>query len=374
MDEAGIVERVRAAMSSTGMNQVEFSSAIGLDPTKLSRSLSGARRLTSLEMARIAEISGVTVDWLLGVPSPPMRTAARTSGSSAATDDAVREARRLLRQRMDINELLPAPVAVAQVEVPSAGARTARGEKLAEAALQLVREQGIPLPIEDLPAAIEMTFGIDVRIVDLESDCDGVALRCGDTGVIVVSTGDVLNRQRFTLAHELAHILARDDQELHIDVSVQSGQPDLSELQANAFAAAFLMPADVLRAVPVSEGGLPQVTFDGLIANLKVSPSALAHRLCNLGIIDPEVRDQFVGVSAATALSRSGRRSDRYDWLNAARSTRLPMRLLADLMWAFDQDEITLRPLANLLGRDVEELRADLDWHGPAPEAYTPAS
>ena len=50
-------------------------------------------------------------------------------------------------------------------------------------------------------------------------------------------------RQRFAMAHELGHLLAHDDQEIHQDRDIHAAENRRSgsEMRANAFAAAFLM-------------------------------------------------------------------------------------------------------------------------------------
>ncbi|MBN6040267.1 TetR/AcrR family transcriptional regulator [Amycolatopsis sp. 195334CR] len=66
MDETGgLRERVRGLIRATPGAQREFAAAIGLDQTKLSKALAGVRRFSPHELVRIAEHSGVTVNWLL---------------------------------------------------------------------------------------------------------------------------------------------------------------------------------------------------------------------------------------------------------------------------------------------------------------------
>lgn len=82
MDE--LRKRVRGLIRAAPGAQREFAAAVGLDETKLSKSLSGTRRFTSAELVRIAEHSGVTVNWLLNgsddavtvtaVPAPTTRS------------------------------------------------------------------------------------------------------------------------------------------------------------------------------------------------------------------------------------------------------------------------------------------------------------
>lgn len=57
--------RVRSAIAGSGMAQRDVARAIGLDETKLSKSLRGTRRFTPTELIRLAGVTGVTVDWLL---------------------------------------------------------------------------------------------------------------------------------------------------------------------------------------------------------------------------------------------------------------------------------------------------------------------
>ena len=92
------------------------------------------------------------------------------------------------------------------------------------------------------------------------------------------------------------------------------------EQRANAFAAALLMPPDLLRkAVAVSES---ELTFDLLLAlaqRLRVSTDALAHHLENMGLIDETTRDGLVaqlvnrsGTEAGTTTPATGKQAKKY--------------------------------------------------------------
>jgi AcrR family transcriptional regulator len=86
MDEtAELRTRVRELIRSMPGAQREFAAAIGLDETKLSKSLTGTRRFSPHELVRVAECCGVTVNWLINgsddaltvtaVPAPAARPA-----------------------------------------------------------------------------------------------------------------------------------------------------------------------------------------------------------------------------------------------------------------------------------------------------------
>ncbi|WP_037579031.1 TetR/AcrR family transcriptional regulator [Phaeacidiphilus oryzae] len=63
--------RVRRIIDAAGVSQREFARRIVMDPSKLSRSLSGTRRFTAAELARIADEGRVEAGWLLGAAEPP---------------------------------------------------------------------------------------------------------------------------------------------------------------------------------------------------------------------------------------------------------------------------------------------------------------
>lgn len=65
VDPAELAERIRAAIKNSGLSQREVSKQIGLDETKLSKSLKGVRRLGSDEILQMARVTGVTTNWLL---------------------------------------------------------------------------------------------------------------------------------------------------------------------------------------------------------------------------------------------------------------------------------------------------------------------
>jgi Zn-dependent peptidase ImmA (M78 family) len=101
--------------------------------------------------------------------------------------------------------------------------------------------------------------------------------------------------ERFSLAHELCHLLL--DREWGDELAVASGPwaPLAIEQRANAFAAAFLMPSRLLR---TAIGALEQPLDDpesmsALAGQLRVSVSSLVDRLYNLGEITVEDRSRL---------------------------------------------------------------------------------
>jgi Zn-dependent peptidase ImmA (M78 family) len=104
--------------------------------------------------------------------------------------------------------------------------------------------------------------------------------------------------QRFTLAHELCHLLL--DREYGDELAIATGPwaPLAIEQRANAFAAAFLMPTWLLRDALTSGTARADDpdTIRSVSAQLRVSASSLIDRLHNLGEITFEERIQLRSV------------------------------------------------------------------------------
>jgi hypothetical protein len=302
-----------------------------LNGPKLSKALSGARRFSSLDFARIADVGQVSVDWLLTGHEPPLAVSARATAGTAARKAA--EVAESMVELRSVARDLGHPQAVEPV--PSAGLHglaCEQGAQLAQQALGVLTRRGVTSTGVDLPPTIEAAFGIDVAVCDLGPDFDGLAASTPEASLILVSPSVHPARQRFTMAHELGHLLVGDNQGVHPDADIEraSKSKDPTEIRANAFGASFLMPDDVLRARV--DRGFDERSFCALACDLLVSPRA-------------------------ALLAEAGTRSAQL---------RPPGLLSRDLYTAYLQGRTTLRPYASLIGTDTRALRAEMDPPGEA--------
>lgn len=83
---AALRRRVREVLAAYQGSQRAFADQIGLDPTKLSKALTGTRRFTAAELTRIAEAGGVTVNWLINGGDDVETVAAVPRRSARALD------------------------------------------------------------------------------------------------------------------------------------------------------------------------------------------------------------------------------------------------------------------------------------------------
>jgi Zn-dependent peptidase ImmA (M78 family) len=149
----------------------------------------------------------------------------------------------------------------------------------AEGAARSVREEW-SLGYDPIPCLAELLEERGVKVLSLElDDIDGLAARVRRPGreaarVIVIRKGIWAERKRFTLAHELGHMVMATD----------AGVDD--EKAAHRFAGAFLMPADVLRAeVGAHRSNISLAELVALKRRFGVSIQAITYRCKDLGII-----------------------------------------------------------------------------------------
>ncbi|MFJ9242928.1 ImmA/IrrE family metallo-endopeptidase [Streptomyces sp. NPDC101776] len=363
-------------MSEASANQGAFAEAIGLAPDKLSKSLSGVRRFTSLDLARIAELGNTTVDWLL-TGREPLRPAiaARTSASAVGEHGHGRlqdlvERFTTAHEVLDLLDLAPELPELPSVR-PDLRRYVDQGVALADDALARLAAAGMPaiggLDTADLLQAVERAFGVDVAKIRLPEGIDGAAWQADGFRLIMIARTEVPTRQRFTLAHELGHILARDAQDLLTETHLSPGhQKDLTEVRANVFAANFLMPRSEISAAG-RENGVTDEQLTALVVHFQVSPSALAARLGQLGVIARETADRLRGLTTRGChwlIGQNDLFEARVTW---SRANRLPFRPAQLLYEAYLAGDTTLRPLAAYTGTDVGTLREALEPE-PAPQ------
>ena len=120
------------------------------------------------------------------------------------------------------------------------------------------------------------------------------------------------------------------------------------------------MPEETLRsAVPAT--GLTEAAFATLACDLGVSPSALAIRLSQLRLIDAGTCDKFKAITGAKAAANAARSEEFAQSVAKANTLRPPGLLVRDAYAAYEAGATTLRPYANLLGVDVDDLRRALE-------------
>ena len=363
-----VASRVKSAVSQSGMTQAQLADAVGMDPTSLSKALSGKRGLSSLELARIAETLQVPIASLLETPSSrDVRMAARSQpGRDTAVNAAVERAFALA----EVDSLLvdlgrsggksPLPLTDAIDDARYEQMKPwQQGDYLAKCLRDLLDDEDI----EEFASFCEKRLSVDVAVEALPSGLDGLSLARGDYRLILVSSSIPATRQRYTIAHELGHLAAGDhDDELVIDENMYSKKTP-EETRANAFAASFLMPEKSLLR-HIGAAGVSDATVGRLLARYKVSPMALAYRLHNAGHIDARRRDEIAQTSADTALRASGFADEYQRQIQDFNSRRMPYGLAERVSDAYAAGEVGVTVFSTVTNLDASAL-SDLEYSQP---------
>lgn len=361
---SALPDRIDSIMKEYGLNRSAFAESIGLSPSKFTKSMSGARRFTLTDLSVIADKYEVSIDWLLGKYDSSHVAARRNE--SVPVDTLVAKAKEHAVRRHDLTELgIQAPWNEPTGDYANGLVRAIdQGNKWGDAAassFQEAREPIINLSNEELFDAVEAFFGADICVVPGAAGVDGVALTHKSSRVIALAASTQPARQRFTLGHELSHLIVDDDQAIFLDEDVMDTNKSHSEIRANAFSAAFLMPRDILsnRFGNESSNRSDDVALH-LAFDLGVTPTSLAYRLLNLGFIDQAQCSRLKRFTFEAAAKSSGDLPGFAIAQSQSNSPRTPKRLIADTYQAFLNGWTTLKPFAKLIGSTVSELRESI--------------
>jgi Zn-dependent peptidase ImmA (M78 family) len=149
--------------------------------------------------------------------------------------------------------------------------------------------------VHEAPVPVEMLAertGAVIRYEPFDGKLSGMLYRSEGGAVIGVNSLHPTVRQRFSIAHEIGHLLLHQP-ELHVDEHAfvafrdleSSKASDPAEIEANQFAAALLMPTELLLKRIAQLGDNPDVSdaIHTLAQTFQVSQEAMTIRLSKLG-------------------------------------------------------------------------------------------
>lgn len=368
VDLAAVGERMRAARERAGLSQRDVESRTAISQSMLHRVETGKRTNATLtDFDRLAQALGVSLDELLYGSAVEARVlaAARTNG---CTEDALRAALQQGIELLKLDDRLDAVIAHLRqeaphrtLEIPADGSAQQSGQS---AAAQAREALGLGnAPIADLVEVVEQLTGVDVGTTPLPPGVSGICATDPDraTSIVLVNSTDVAERQRFTLAHELGHLLFGD--KTHVDAI--DGQRSPQEVLCDEFARHLLIPQGGVRAwldhisSTTNEPCIDERVMALLARHFGASPEVTRIQLDRMGLLPSELKD--VGLP-------SGRRwAYRYGWgpqfdsdQAAAGQPRVPRRILDRAIEAYREGRLGIGALAKLQDRSVPQIEQAL--------------
>jgi Zn-dependent peptidase ImmA (M78 family) len=182
------------------------------------------------------------------------------------------------------------------------------GWVLAEEVLEELKPTGQWIDIQGLLKKLKIPV-IDLELEDSSIRGVSIAGRHHQYTICINPTyrdGDANEVRRFTLAHELCHLLFDQGKDKKVAVASGPWAPRDIERRANAFAAMFLMPRDLVRLACRDAGPLNSLNGVSDVAHtLHMSVTATIHHLANLNVIDRSEREDLLACQAKESAQRS---------------------------------------------------------------------
>lgn len=262
------------------ITQEELAQELGITQTALSRYEHGLRVPDGDTSEKLAEALGVTPEFLrheFRLEGAIAADAHMRRQKTAKPSDWKRVEAKLNLLRMHSSYLLERISMTPKNHVVQLDPE----ERTPEEAAAVIRASWrMPIgPVRDLIRWVESAGVIVIEEDFGTSRIDGMSQWAGDHAVIVINAGMATDRKRWTVAHELGHLVLHGQ---YMD--------EEAEAQANNFAAAFLMPEHVI--LPE----LAKLTL-GKLSDLKrewcVSMQAIFERAFQLGSVNATERQKF---------------------------------------------------------------------------------
>jgi len=280
-----IGERLKRARAAAGLSMQALASRVGVSANMIKKYEHDASMPSSVVLLKLASSLGVRSEFFFRPTKVALEQVEYRKKASAPAKLIKRIEADVLEQAerwQELEQLWPNyPLASFAYTAPLPAIKTLQDvEQLAEQ----VREHW-KLGMNPLPDLIDLleSKGILVIVTGVEQaeKFDGLQAHIGQKPVVVVSAHWPGCRQRFTLAHELGHLLLHDRL-----------PPDLDEEKAcNRFASAFLLPAfGVYQQLGEKRQNLEPRELYLLKHEYGLSMAACLYRVADLGIISEAKR------------------------------------------------------------------------------------
>ena len=146
----------------------------------------------------------------------------------------------------------------------------------------------------------------------MSSRISGMCTKEQDDIVICINSTTSYGRQRFTLAHELYHVLYEENlQRVICDMNMSGDKPE-SEREADKFASYLLIPYDALLQYEPDKSGWSLEKVIDAEQFFQVSHQAMLYRLVFDNLLDKAAADEYKSVKVSTEAAKLGYSKDLY--------------------------------------------------------------
>ena len=282
-------QRIKRARLAHGWSLRKLAEKVGLSHNAIKKYEHGDTTPESNKLIKLAKALGVRVEYFLR-PDTPMLTHIEFRSHHKLPKKFINviEAKVLdeFERRAELESILP-QYKVPEYSPPAIFHQMLVSLDVVETFANRIREHwGLGTrPIVDLVDLLER-HGIRVFFTDkFDEAFDGLYANVSNHPLIVICHTWAGERQRFTLAHELAHILLKPILDKSLDI----------EKACNRFAAAFLLPnVEVINAVGETRKNIEPRELAILKKEFGISMTAILYRLKELEVINTSTFTKYL--------------------------------------------------------------------------------
>lgn len=286
--------RLHRARKAAGLSLRELAEQVGVSHTAIKKYEDGAAMPSSTLLLGLARALKVRSEYFfrpLSVTLDQVAYRKHRALPAKRLDAITHELTEQIERRIEVEALFPQSPVKPFAPVPGLPKQVHDLEAVEAVAEQVRHAWALGLnPVPDLVDTLEF-HGIRVFMIDAEADkqFDGLAAQATyqdqTLPLVVVARHWPGDRQRFTLAHELGHLMLQGRLAPHLD----------EEAACNRFAGAFLFPrASVLHALGQHRHAFDIKELALFKASFGLSMAGILHRAEDLGIISGACRDDLV--------------------------------------------------------------------------------
>lgn len=341
--------RLKLARKMAGMSLQDLSNALVNKVTKqaLSKYEQGDMNPTSEVLMAIAKALRLKPDYFLKRKSLELghiQFRKRAALSKKEEEALVERVRDYVERYMELEEILNVQTPFVN---PLKGFPIKEKADVERAAIKLRKDWSLgDNPIPNLSEMLELK-GIKVLQIDDVDAVDGLAVFTS-TGIpiVVVNKKDKsIERLRFTIIHELAHLL--------LDLSVLKGKEKEEEEWCHFFSTCFLIPSHMLRQMIGQD--FRQYIYINELVKIKeyygISIRATVHRLRAMGVITDNYYQRWVVYMSKTYGSK--------DEPGSYKGEEAPKGFDLLIARGLSEGIISLSKAAALCNRDINHLRKE---------------
>ena len=293
-------QRLRVAREARSLTQTELSPRLGMSPAAVSQFEKADAKPSASTVTRLAEALSFPVGFFTVASSP----SSRPDGDSDSLDGyghfrslrsvTARQRRQALSVTQMVRDLIDALSRYVRLPEPAVPWFPADADDLAiaeERAAMVRRVWSVPPgPVTDVIQLAERHGIVTARHRISTPTVSAYSVPFPERPVVIVnSEGVKRDRDRFSVSHEIGHLVMHE--------ADSDFAPKVAEAQANRFASAFLLPAEEIR------GQLPSGPDWVRLLTLKqrwhTSLSALLRRATDLGVMSDPIYTQAMRTVSA---------------------------------------------------------------------------